>query len=214
MRRTYRYPMAEMKDESVVSLDDSESAALSQSDRSLVLMIRDGDDAAAALLYHRYAHRVLSLVQSRMSERLRSKTEPEDIVQSAFRSIFRGVRTGHYDAPEGSALWNLLAVIAVNKLRRHANRLFANRRDASREVALDSCDAALGVDQRSIEILEMTIRETLEQMRPLDAEVLSLRLRRYSVEEISERTGHSKRMVERSLQKSRVRLSDVLLRDH
>lgn len=204
-------PRAEMRDGLVVNLDESDVRALSQSDQSLVLMIRDGDDDAAALLYQRYAHRVLNLVQTRMSERLRSKTEPEDIVQSAFRSIFRGVRSGNYDAPDGAALWNLLAVIAVNKLRRHANRLFAQRRDAAREVAFDTCDEALGIDQRSIEILEMTIRETLERMRPFDAQVLSLRLQRYSVEEISEQTGHSKRMVERSLQKSRLRLSDVLL---
>ncbi len=200
-----------MRDGLVVNLDESDARALSQSDQSLVLMIRDGDDDAAALLYQRYAHRVLNLVQTRMSERLRSKTEPEDIVQSAFRSIFRGVRSGNYDAPDGAALWNLLAVIAVNKLRRHANRLFAQRRDAAREVAFEACDEALGIDQRSIEILEMTIRETLERMRPFDAQVLSLRLQRHSVEEISEQTGHSKRMVERSLQKSRLRLSDVLL---
>lgn len=196
---------------STLSLEQSRS--LSQSDRSLVMMIRDGDDGAAALLYHRYAHRVLNLVQNRMSDRLRSKTEPEDIVQSAFRSIFRGVRSGHYEAPEGAALWNLLAVIAVNKLRRHANRIFAQRRDASREITLQDRDEALGFDQRSVEILEITIRETLEQMRPLDAEVLSLRLQKFSVEEIAEQTGHSKRMVERSLQKSRARLSAVLLDD-
>lgn len=196
---------------SEVTQRESHDDALSQSDKSLIMMIREGDDGAASLLYRRYAHRVLKLVQNRMSGRLRAKTEPEDIVQSAFRSIFRGVQSGHYDAPDGSTLWNLLAVIAVNKLRRHANHLFAQRRDANRDVTLEECDVALGSDQRSIEIMELTIRETLDQMRPFDAEVLRLRLRRHSVEEISDQTGRSKRMVERSLQKSRERLSQILL---
>lgn len=200
-------------DGSNLSHDASESDGLSQSDKSLVMMIRDGDEDAAELLYQRYAQRVLSVVQSQMSARLRAKTEAEDIVQSAFRSIFRGVRSGHYDAPDGSTLWSLLAVIAVNKLRSQAKRLFAQRRDAARDVDLESFVDGLGEDQRSAEILELTLRDTLEGMRPFDGQVLSLRLQRHSVEEISEITKHSKRMVERSLKNSRERLSAVLLDD-
>lgn len=203
----------EIKNGSNVNPEGPDPTGLSQSDKSLVLMIRDGNDEAAEVLYTRYAQRVLGLVQARMSERLRSKTEAEDIVQSAFRSIFRGVRSGQYDAPDGSTLWSLLAVISVNKLRRQANHLFAQRRDATRDIALDPLAEGIGIDQHSVAILEMTVRETLEEMRPFDRQVLSLRLERHSVEEISSITGHSKRMVERSLQKSRQRLSGVLLED-
>ncbi|MFY8058631.1 MAG: RNA polymerase sigma factor [Planctomycetaceae bacterium] len=86
------------------------------SDRTLVARLREGDESAANELYRRYAGRLHGLADRQMSAGIRRTHEPDDIVQSAFRSLFRGVSAGSYDAPEGNSLWSLLAVIAIHKV--------------------------------------------------------------------------------------------------
>ena len=191
----------------------TQASDLSATDRSLVVMMRAGDQDAATLLYERYAKRVFGLVRSQLGQRLSSTTEPDDIVQSVFKSIFRRVQSGNYDAPDETTLWNLLAVIAVNKLRGKANYHGAQRRDIDR---IESLESEVGESMRvaesaSIEFLEICIREALDLLRPTDQQILSLRIQSFTIDEISEQTGRSKRTVERSLQQSRKRLSDLLL---
>ena len=192
----------------------STSVELSPTDRSLVVMVRGGDEEAAHLLYERYARRVLGLVRSKLGQRLSSMTEPEDIVQSVFKSVFRGMQSGNYEAPPGDTLWNLLAVIAVNKLRNKANHHSAQCRDSSRNIPLDpSVDDGLGIaiDQASVEFFEICVRESLEHLRQSHREILSMRVQGHSIDEIREMTGRSRRTIERSLQKSRELLADLLL---
>ena len=181
-----------------------------ESDRSLLARWRERDEAAASTLYARYSQRLLELAHHRTSPALRQLAPAEDVVQSVFRSLFRGVDSGAFDAPEGASLWNLLAVIAINKIRRKASR--------SRSVAAGSLEAAPddrgeldipGAD--SPEQVECALRETIEGLLPLEQELVLLRIEGYSVVEISDRLGRSTRTVERSLQRLRDRLSDELL---
>lgn len=178
-------------------------------------MVRDGDEAAAEVLYDRYARRVFGLVRSKLGSRLGAMTEPEDIVQSVFKSMFRGMQSGNYDAPPGSTLWNLLAVIAVRKLSNKANHHAAQRRDASRNVSLDDEHDGVesAIDAASAEFLELCIRESLDLLRPIHRKILSLRIQGHSVDEIRDLTGRSRRTVERSLQNSRAVLAESLLSD-
>lgn len=94
--------------------------------------MKDGDQDAAHVLYKRYVQRVFGLVDSKLGVKLRASTEAEDIVQSVFRSMFRGVQEGNYEVEPGSTLWNLLAVISLSKLRRRALHQNAQRRDSER----------------------------------------------------------------------------------
>jgi RNA polymerase sigma-70 factor (ECF subfamily) len=176
-------------------------------------MVRDGDEDAAGILYERYARRVLGLVESKLGARLRAATEPEDVVQSVFKSMFRGVQAGHYDAPPGATLWSLLAVISVNKLRRRGSHHSAKCRDIARVVSLDALVEAEAIDDSSIEFLQICLQETLEMLRPRDREILSLRIRGHTIDEISEITNRSCRTVERCLHKSREQLASLLLEE-
>lgn len=177
------------------------------------MLVRDGDEHAAVTLYDRYARRVLGLVQSKLGAQLGSMTEPEDIVQSVFRSVFRGMQSGNYDAPPGKTLWNLLAVIAVSKLAAQANHHSAQCRDSSRNVSLDvaSENVPSMIDDSSVEFFEVCMQEALDVLRPLQRQILSLRIQGHSVDEIRDLTGRSRRTVERSLQKSRELLAESLL---
>ena len=58
----------------------------------------------------------------------------------------------------------------------------------------------------------MVVDEALERLPPLQREMVQLRIEGYEVAEIADKTGRSKRTVERLLQKSREKLGDLLQR--
>lgn len=183
------------------------------SDRSLVAQIRAGDENAATMLYARYSKRILGLVESKLSDRLKVALPPEDIVQSVFKSIFRGISQGGYDAPEGGALWQLIAVVAIHKVRRKGARSTSLKRDVRRTEWLDQAEEFEIFAPQSATDFEVSIQESTECLRPEEREVVNLRLQSFTVEEISEKLGRSRRSVERLLQSTRTRLTDLLLLD-
>ena len=179
------------------------------SDRSLVARIRSGDDSAATELYERYASRLLGLAKHQVSPASRSIAEPDDIVQSAFKSLFRGVHSGTYDAPDGASLWNLLAVIAIHKVRRRITR---SKSVAAISLVPSNGDSEIVPMSESVspQEFEASIREAIEGLTPSEQEVVLLRVQGYHIEEISERLQRSGRTIERTLQRIREKLAGDL----
>src|SRR5258708_6129020 len=108
------------------------------SDRSLVRRFQGGQSDASTQLYLRYAERLHALAASQSSADLARRVEPEEIVQSVFRTFFRRAAQGHYTIPDGEELWKLLLVIALNKVRAAG----AHHRAAKRDVRLTAGGAA------------------------------------------------------------------------
>ncbi len=183
------------------------------SDQSLIFRVREGDELAATELYERYAARVFGLVRSQMAEQLRAQVEPEDVVQSIFKSIFRGMNSGGYNAPPAGTLWQLIAVIAVHKVRRNATRRMAAKRDSRRTESLDQLDYIAARDRESPEEIELAIREAIECLKATEQEAVLLRIQGYTVEEIADSLGRSRRTVERQLQRARELLAGMLMPD-
>ncbi|RPI88679.1 MAG: sigma-70 family RNA polymerase sigma factor [Planctomycetaceae bacterium] len=198
-----------MTDSSVT--DGLASDGLSSTDRSLLLRIRGGDEQAAVDLYERYAQRILGLVRNQMASHLRARHEPEDIVQSVFKSIFRGIQSGVYSAPGSGSLWSLISVVAVHKVRKTATRQAASRRDDRRTTSLDGVDDSQLLATHSPEMYELMIREILESLADPERQVVVLRLQGFTVEEVSDRVSLSRRSVERLLCSARKKLADLLL---
>jgi RNA polymerase sigma-70 factor (ECF subfamily) len=194
--------------------DDRPPPSLS-TDSSLLRRIRRGNQDAATELYYRYAHRLRALVRARCSTELARRIEPDDIVQSVFRRFFARVVQGDYDVPAGEELWGLFLVIALNRIRAAELYHRAGKRDVRHSVelgdaALEQQQAAGSQDEADFNVLQMTVRETLEGMTPLQRQIVELRVEGYEVAEIAERTARSKRTVERNLQEIRTRLRTCL----
>ena len=136
------------------------------------------------------------------------RVEVDDIVQSVFGSFFRGVKTALYDAPWGEDLWRLLLVIALHKIRNQGTYHRAGKRDLRRTTPLE--DAPADDDRAATAFLRLVIDETLAAMSPQHKEMVELRMEGYSVAEIADKTGRSKRTVERLLQQARVKLGSIL----
>lgn len=184
------------------------------SDLTLLRRLRKGEDDAATQLYLRYARRLQGLARKQSSARLARHVDPEEIVQSVFRTFFRHVQTGDYDIPPGEELWRLLLVITLNKIRRAALYHTAERRDVRRTVSAEragvSYRAAGSESETALAMLQMVIAEVISDLPPAKAEMVRLRIDGHEIDDIVTRTKRSKRTVERTLQEFRTALRRML----
>ena len=70
---------------------------------NLVARWRAGDQQAATELFSRYANRLIALARKRLSDKLAGHIDPEDVVQSVYRSFFADAREGRYAKSRQSA---------------------------------------------------------------------------------------------------------------
>jgi RNA polymerase sigma factor (sigma-70 family) len=165
---------------------------------------QDGDDEAAEEIFHRYLERLTRLARSRLSPRLASRTDPEDVVLSAWRSFFLGARAGKFALRRSGDLWRLLASITLHKVYRHARRHTAERRSVVVEQSLERMQEFLPARNQEPSPEEaLALADELETvMTQLDAfgrRVLELRLQGETLAAIAADTGRSERTVRRML---------------
>lgn len=188
-----------------------------RTDGSLLRRFRRGEQDAATALYLRYAGRLQALARTKTSAALAARVDPEDVVQSVFRTFFRRASEGHYDVPDGDELWKLLLVISLNKIRTLAAYYRAGKRDLDATVALEVAEQSAGADaggqEEALRILEMIIDETLADFPEAQRQMIRLRIEGHGVAEIADATQRAKRSVERVLQQFRTRLGRLVLED-
>ena len=177
------------------------------SDRSLLRRLRAGEQDAATDLFLKYGARLQALARAKTSQALAARFDPEDVIQSVFRTFFRRASSGLYDVPEGDELWQLLLVIALNKIRDLAAHHRAQKRDVART---DGQLEERSADQESLATLEVVLHDFLGNLPQVQSEVAQMRMEGYQVDEIAQRTGRSKRTVERTLNALRKNLLDRL----
>jgi len=174
--------------------------------------VRDGDEDAAAEVFNRFADRLIFLARIRLDKRLRRKVDPEDVMQSVFRTFFVRQRKGQFKLDDWDSLWSLLVRITVRKCGRRVAAFHADCRDVNREASSMFADQesrrqweAMAREPTPQEAASLT--ETLEHpLQDLDQrrqQMLVLRLQGYTVQEISEKVGCTQRTVHRLLEKAR-----------
>jgi RNA polymerase sigma-70 factor (ECF subfamily) len=161
------------------------------------------DDAAAQELFGRFAHQLIALALRHLDTGLRQRVDPEDVVQSVYKSFFARYGDGDLDVVNWNSLWGLLTVITVRKCAERAAYHRAKCRDPGREVSPPRGEEAapwlepLGREPTPSEAA--VLNETVEQLfAGLDEEerpVLELSLQGYTTREISERLGRAERTV-------------------
>lgn len=189
--------------------DDVES----RTDHSLVRRFRAGEEDAATRLYLRYAARLQALASSQTSPHLATRFDAEDVVQSVFRTFFRRAQKGLYDVPPGDELWQLLLVLALNKIRGLAVHHRAQKRDVKRTVGgteLAEVAQGMGGDEIAYSALQMVVESVLGEIHEVQRRMIELRIDGHRVEDIATLTERSKRTVERVLQGFRERLSELI----
>ncbi len=184
----------------------------------LVNRCREGDQDAEAILFARYARRLVALAQSRLSKKFSRRLDPEDVVQSVFKSFFVRVGDGQFEFSESGDLWSLLARITTNKLNRKIEHHTAAKRQVDKEQAANKDDlggAAYEAISREpspedVLILEEEIEGLTGDMNAQQRQIVELRLQGYLLEEIAEEVMRSERTVRRILDRVKNRLKERL----
>jgi RNA polymerase sigma-70 factor, ECF subfamily len=192
-------------------------AGTTPSDRSLLRRFRGGQPDAATELYLRYAERLRALAAGQVAPDLAPRLDPDDIVQSVFRTFFRRAAQGQYDVPDGEDLWKLFMIIALHKIRSAGRFHRAAKRDV-RATANNLSDARAehrlaAPDEAALATLRLVIDELLSALPPSMRAIVELRVEGREVEEIAQRTQRSRRSVERALHEFRARLSPLIGED-
>ena len=181
----------------------------------LMARLRSGEDAAAREVFERFADRLAALARCRFNHLLARKVDPEDVVQSAFKSFFVRHRAGTLDVGGWDGLWNLLALITLRKCADRAEYFLADRRDAAREASGpdggNGSGAWLVVLDRQPRpeeavILAETVEHLFREVSVHERPVLELSLQGYTAPEISVRLGRAERSVRRLREQIRKRL--------
>jgi RNA polymerase sigma-70 factor (ECF subfamily) len=182
-----------------------------RTDADLVQDFRGGSDRAAAALYQRYADRLRHTIERYCSRETASRFDAEDVMQSAFVMFYAGLKDQRYGVPEGGDLWNLLSVLAMNKLRDRLAYHRATKRSVFRTCDLNAESATPGLSSHEALVhLQLVIDEYLASLPECDREIVRLRMLGHSIPEIANQTGRAVRSIERLLQLTRDQLHTIL----
>jgi RNA polymerase sigma-70 factor (ECF subfamily) len=179
-----------------------------------VTRLRAGDDDAAREIFGRFTRQLIALAHRQFGAGLRHKVDPEDVVQSAYKSFLGRYGEGNLEAVTWNGLWGLLTRITVRKCLDRVAYHQAACRDVRREVA-----AATGVDEvpgletlgreptpLEAVLLNETVHQLLTGLDETERPIVELSLQGYTTQEISERLGHPERTVRRLRERVRKRL--------
>jgi RNA polymerase sigma-70 factor (ECF subfamily) len=170
--------------------------------------LRAGVDSAAAQIFERFAQRLIALARSRLDARLRAKVDPEDVVQSVYKSFFLRHADGRLDPGDWDGLWALLTVITLRKCGCWREKFHTASRDMEKEVPLPSAGSASSSGWETVDrdptpaeaaMLAETVALVLHDLEGRDRDIATLALQGYTATEISAQLGRPERTVYRVL---------------
>ncbi|MCA9048808.1 MAG: hypothetical protein KDA89_08780 [Planctomycetaceae bacterium] len=182
----------------------------------LVTRLHAGDDAGLELLFQQFAARLITFARGHISTHYRNRVDPEDVVQSVFKSFLDRYRDRKLDIRSGDGLWGLLTVITLRKCADRIVQLRTQCRDVRREVS----DAGLAdpegrlyfaaIDRQPTPEEACMLAESVTQLLcgfdPEDRPIVELHLQGYSAAETATLLNRAERSVRRIRERVRQQL--------
>lgn len=161
------------------------------------------DEAAAEELFRRYSARLTALARSRLSRALAARVDPEDVVQSAYRSFFLLAGGEEVLLRESGDLWRLLVRITLRKVYRSARRHRAGCRSVEREHPGPELTDATAFSREptpahAAALLD-ELRSVLTPLGAVQRRIIEMRLQGHEIEDIATEVQRSTRTVRRTL---------------
>jgi RNA polymerase sigma-70 factor (ECF subfamily) len=183
----------------------------------LIDQLRAGNNDAATRVFNRFARRITGLARQQLHASLRPKLDPEDVLQSVFRSFFNRQRAGRFAIESWDSLWGILMVMTLRKCRRRIAYYRARRRDAQREKTWDEqgeseVDPALFAREPTpseAAILIDIVSRLMAALPEEDRAILTLHLQGCTIAEIKAQTGRAMRTIRRILERIRRQLQAI-----
>lgn len=181
--------------------------------KELLQLCQAGESQAATEIFDRYVARLVALARSRISKKLQRRLDPQDVVQSAYRSFFVHARQDKFQVERAGDLWRLLAKITLNKLHRQVERHTAAKRTAAREESLESvAEQTLAIEPSAAEAVAIAeeLRLTLGSLQSNEQQVLGWMLAGWTEAQMASSLGKSERTIRRLLANVEQKFQDRL----
>jgi RNA polymerase sigma-70 factor (ECF subfamily) len=161
-----------------------------EKESKLISQLDGGDNAVLAELFSHYRERLKRIVRFRLDHRLAGRVSESDVIQESYLSASK--RVDHYRGREDMPFFVWLRLIINQQLADlHRQHLQAEMRDVRKEVSLERpaisphTSMAMAAQlvgnatsaSRAFSRVERIskLEETLNQMEPIDREVIALR---------------------------------------
>lgn len=189
----------------------------SNSFRQVLNGLRAGDGAAWDTLVRRFAGALIALARQHLNTRIRQKTDPEDVIQSVFRSFFRRSAGGQFSLDNWDSLWGLLVRVTLNKCADVIRACDARKRQVTDEVPLSPEDERGGWEPAGRDptpadaaVLADLVEQLMAPLDPDERATLERLLQGHTKPEISGELGCSERTVFRVQKRVREHLRRLL----
>ena len=169
-----------------------------------------GDEDAARKLFDRYAEQLVLLARKRISQRLASRIDAEDIVQSVFRTFFHRAKQGQFHLEDPEDVVKLLARITVHKTFRQIAFHKRAKRDATAEAPHgdDAQDLLLKLvtgepsPEEAAEFVD-NLEHFFNQLKSEERRILEMRMEGYTNVEIANHLKITDRKIRRIMERVR-----------
>ncbi len=180
----------------------------SPDDRALANRYQAGDDDAAKKLFDRYCEQLMRLAKRRIGQRMVSRFDPEDVIQSAFRTFFVHLKDGDFSFEQEDDLFKLLVRLTVRKTLRRIQYHLADKRNPNAEVAgggddNDPFDRVAGNEPTPDVAVAMVdeLEDFMKRLKPFERSVLELKIQGYTSAEIAGKLNTYDRKVRRVIER-------------
>lgn len=162
------------------------------------------DNEAAVVVYRRFVNRLRQLTRCHLGTRVRQRIDPEDVVQSVFKSFFHRYQQGEFELESWNSLWGLLALMAIRKCKTRIRALLAECRDIRREVSPGDSHAQPLLQRNEPTTEEVVLYQDLidwilREAQPEHKLIIRLLLAGDNQLEIAQAVGVSPRTVRRTI---------------
>ncbi len=192
----------------------------------LLARLGQGDEEALAELFSQHRDRLLRMVEFRLDARLRGRVAADDVLQEAYLDAAKRKQYFVDDNSKSFFIW-LRMVVTQTLIDVHRRHLGAQMRDAGREAARrggrysQTTSVSLAANLlgtvtsptlavRRAELAER-LQATLDEMEPIDREVLALRhFEELTNREVAEELGIQQKAASIRYIRALRRLKDIL----
>jgi RNA polymerase sigma-70 factor (ECF subfamily) len=178
-------------------------------DQELIARFKAGSESAATELFDRYCERLMCLARRRIGQRMASRIDPEDVIQSAFRTFFSRVRNDEFKFEGETDLFRLLVRLTVNKTLRQIAHHRAAKRDPNKETGQGTGEDDIfsqltaGEPPPEVEVALLDEFERfLNRLQPFDRKVLELKFHGHTTAEIAGELDSYERKIRRVLERA------------
>jgi RNA polymerase sigma-70 factor, ECF subfamily len=161
-------------------------------------------DTDPRVVFERFSRRLIGLARGHLDARLQHKIDPEDVVQSAYKSLLLRYGDGALAAEGWEGLWGLLTLITIRKCADRVRYHRADCRNLNREAGVGAGSSAAWLEAAGREpnpdeaaVLAETVEDLLRRLSGDERKIVELSLQGYSTQEISQQLGRAERSVRR-----------------